>query len=292
MQRALVACAAVVLLPLVAPLAEAQNTCVTTTWTDTGPVRNVVRPEVDLYQGRISFTRAPGCPTGCPDATSSQAVFRILNQQQPWLEANFTQNPVPINGSAQPLASRTTENDVFFRLNRSAPFESNFLLQVAAECGGANTFIRSTASKSFRVGPLIDVTADVVSAGTIADGAQWVVRITNHGNVPLVAEFEPHPSEREAEIRWTTPEFQTIPVAEGDSASIAVAVTISVQGERIPGNLSVTLRMREADDAQAPPFTFDLALPYTVFTGKSTPTVPIAWIVVAFSGLVAARRPR
>ena len=289
-QRALVALAATALLPLFAAVAEAQNTCVTTSWVDTGSVRNVVRPEVDEYRGRVSFTRAPGCPTGCPDSTASEAVFRILNQQQPWLQANFTNNPVPINGSAQPLSSRLTENEVFFRLNRTAPFATSFTLQVAVECGSANTLARSTATKPFRVGALSEVSADVVGASRVEGGAQWVIRITNSGNVALIAEFDPHPAESEADVDWTVPEFQRIPKPEGDAGSIAVAVAISVQGERIPGNLSVTIRMQEDNSLAGPPFQVELPLPYTVFTGRSTPAVPLSWLLIAVGALFVVRR--
>lgn len=284
------AVAAVLLLPLVVPLAHAQNSaCISTTWTDTGPVRNVVRPEVDEYRGQITFTRQAGCPLAqCPDANSTEATFRLANGQQPWIVGNFTKNPVPIVGSTQPLSSRSTQNELFFRLNRSAPAQTSFTVQVVAECAGGD--LRSFATKGFRVGPLIDVTADVIAATTLDDGAQWVIRITNSGNVAVVAEFEPHPSEEQAGIEWMVPEFQQIPIAEGDAESIAVAVNIAVRGEKIPGNLTLTLRMREADDAQAPPFQFDLPLPYTVFTGKSTPSLPVSWLLVGLVLMCFARR--
>ncbi len=289
MKRALLALAAIAILPLSATAVDAQNTCVTTSWVDTGPVRNVVRPGVDEYRGRVTFTRQAGCPlAGCPDGTAADATFRLGNGQQPWVVGNFTQNPVPVNGSTQPLSVRTTQNELFFRLNRSAPAESSFTIQVFVECGSPNT--RSVATKSFRVGPLVDVAADVVAAAPIDNGAQWVIRITNSGNVPVIAEFEPHPSESEAGINWTVPDFQLVPVAEGDAESLAVAVTVLVQGENISGNLSLTLRMREADDEQAPPFEFELPLPYTVFTGKSTPTVPVAWLLIALIAVFVARR--
>lgn len=289
MRRALVALATIALLPLFATTVDAQNPCVTTSWVDTGPVRNVVRPEVDEYRGRVTFTRQAGCPlAGCPDAAAAEATFRLGNGQQPWIVGNFTKNPVPVNGSSQPLSVRTTQNELFFRLNRSAPAESSFSVQVFAECGSPNT--RSVAAKSFRVGPLVDVDADVINAAMLDDGAQWVIRITNSGNVPVIAEFLPHPSESEADINWTVPDFQLVPVAEGDAESLAVAVTVLVQGENIPANLSLTLRMREADDEQAAPFEFELPLPYTVFTGKSTPSLPVTWLLILFGPLFLARR--
>lgn len=280
MKRTWVAGALLLLLPLASAPAEAQNTCTSGQWADVSG-STTIRPENDEYRGRITFSRQPGCPVGCPDSTSTQATFEVLNPP-PWLKGNFTQNPAPINGSAQPLAARTTQNDLVLQLDRTAPVDTSFTVRVRARCSQT-----SEVTKTFRVGSLVNVTADVIRAAVVPGGAEWIIRISNGGNVPMRAEFQPNPTDQ---LVWDVPEGLVVPKPEGEFSSVSASANISVRGDAIPKNLTVTLRLSEDNAPSGDPIEIALALPYTVFSGSSTPSVPLGWTLLGLVLLVAARR--
>jgi hypothetical protein len=277
----------VLLLSAMVPIAGAQvNPCVSSSWSDTTDVHTEVRPEVDEYRGRITFRTQPGCSAaaGCNGAGANEARFEVVSPPD-WVKANFTKNPAPVNGSTDPLGTRETSNEMFFRLNRSAPFESSFSLQVRASCGFQSL---GSVSKGFRVGPLVNVSASVVDSSKITDGAQWLVQLTNTGNVAVMVSVHPHPSQEEADVHWAIPEVQTVGTAQSGVDSVVV-VPIRATGDALPANLSLTVRVVEEDDAAAPPFDIELALPYTVFSGQSTPAPGLALLLSALA-LVLRRR--
>jgi hypothetical protein len=277
--------AAMLFLALAPPPGAAQDLCVTSSWTHGVQSSNIVKPERDEYQGVIAFTRRAGCVSpGCPDGSSNTATFEVLNPVDAWFKANFSTNPASVTGNGGPLGSPRTENEIRFRLDRDAPERASFSVQVRARCADGGT---STISRSFVVGQFVDVRSSIVHAAASRLGASWLLEVRNHGTAPVQVAFEPQSDDNDA-VTWTVLEPQEIAAAEAGSPTVRQFL-VSMEGKNVRGNLTLTLAVRALGDDKSEPLRIIHPLPYTVFTGQSTPAPGLA-VGLAFVALVVLVR--
>lgn len=259
-------------------------------WTESGDAGTTIRPLLDEYRGRVTFATRSGCPptSGCP-ADSPQVAFELVNPPD-YVEWRFEPPKVRVNETTGALfPSRSAASEILLKLTHDAPYNRAFTLQARGTCESGT----SSVSRSFRVGPLVGLTADVVDLRAEERGIAWTVLFQNAGNVELAVRFHPRPSSGEVPgLNWSHPAQLTLaPQAATTASSFRENVTFRVTGTNLSQEYALDYVYgpvgRNGDEEALTAF---IVLPYAIFEGEATPAAAAPLVVLLLAGAAAARR--